>query len=101
METSWGPVDLDVAHCCTSLALLEGAHAVARMREAYRAAGGELSRDAGERRYWGLLDALGFLPDPEKVAGPWRESGRPDIGEAIARERFEAYVAALVGGDVV
>jgi aminoglycoside phosphotransferase (APT) family kinase protein len=96
VETSWGPADLDVAHCCTSLALLEGPQAAARMRAAYRAAGGELAGDGAERRYWELLDALGFLPDPEKVALPWRESGRPDITDALARERFEAYVAGLV-----
>ena len=44
-------------------------------RRSYRAAGGVL----GDDRYWWLIDAVGFLPDPEKVAVPWRESGRADL----------------------
>jgi aminoglycoside phosphotransferase (APT) family kinase protein len=45
VETSWGRPDLDVAHCGTALALLEGPTAGERMRTAYRAAGGGLASD--------------------------------------------------------
>jgi aminoglycoside phosphotransferase (APT) family kinase protein len=96
VETSWGPPDLDVAHCCTALALLHGSTAADAMRAAYRVAGGSLVVDPAERAYWELLDAVGYLPDPEKVARPWRESGRPDLSAAVGRERLEAYVAGIV-----
>src|SRR5262249_56014167 len=56
VETSWGPPDLDVAHCCTNLALLYGIEAPERFREAYVDAGGTLA----DTRYWALLDAVGF-----------------------------------------
>jgi aminoglycoside phosphotransferase (APT) family kinase protein len=92
VETSWGPADLDVAHCCTGLALLHGSDAVERMIDRYQAVGGELARDPGERAYWQLLDAVGYLPDPEKVARPWRESGRHDLTDGLARSRLEAHV---------
>ena len=87
VETSWGPPDLDVAHCGTNLAMLHGADAAEGFRDAYVAAGGRLSAS----RYWTLLDAVGFLPDPVKVVGAWRAAGR-DISEALARERLEAHV---------
>jgi aminoglycoside phosphotransferase (APT) family kinase protein len=35
VETSWGPADLDVAHCRTALALLHGVDAADRFRAAY------------------------------------------------------------------
>ncbi len=96
VETSWGPPDLDIAHCCTALALMHGPSACERMRDTYRAAGGRLASDPGERAYWELLDAVGYLPDPEKVARPWRESGRRDLTATLARERLEAYVAQIL-----
>jgi aminoglycoside phosphotransferase (APT) family kinase protein len=96
VETSWGPADLDVAHCCTALALLHGPGTTEAMLARYLAAGGQLATDPAERAYWELVDAVGYLPDPEKVARPWRESGRPDLSAAVARDRLEAHVAAIV-----
>ena len=96
VETSWGPADLDVAHCCTALAVLHGPTACERVRAAYRAAGGRLATDPGERAYWELIDAVGYLPDPEKVARPWRDCGRPDLVADLARERLEAHVARIL-----
>jgi aminoglycoside phosphotransferase (APT) family kinase protein len=92
VETSWGPAELDVAHCCTALALLHGPAVSERMRAAYRAAGGHLALDP----YWELIDAVGYLPDPEKVARPWRDSGCHDLTAELARERLEAYVADIL-----
>jgi aminoglycoside phosphotransferase (APT) family kinase protein len=83
-ETSWGPADLDVAHCATNLAMRHGAGAPARMRAAYLAAGGRLAGD----RHWALLDALGFLPEPEHAV--------PDLPAELVRARLEAYVVELV-----
>ncbi len=91
VETSWGPADLDVAHCRTALAMLHGVGAADRFRAAYVAAGGRLTFDP----YWDVVDAAGFLPDPEKVAAPWREAGRGDLTAGVARARLEAYVSSL------
>jgi aminoglycoside phosphotransferase (APT) family kinase protein len=96
VETSWGPADLDVAHCCTALALLHGPTASEQMRAAYRRAGGRLTADPVERAYWELIDAVGYLPDPDKVARPWRDSGFRDLGTERARARLEDYVAGIL-----
>lgn len=46
VETSWGPADLDVAHCSTALALLHGQAYGLDFRERYEAHGGrELADD--------------------------------------------------------
>jgi aminoglycoside phosphotransferase (APT) family kinase protein len=91
VETSWGPADLDVAHCRTALAMLHGIPAADRFRAAYLRAGGQLGGDP----YWDVIDAVGFLPDPEKVAAPWRMAGRTDLTADVARRRLEAYVSSL------
>jgi aminoglycoside phosphotransferase (APT) family kinase protein len=76
VETSTGPADLDVAHCCTNLAMTHGGEAPQRFRAAYQEAGGNLTDDP----YWVLLDAVGFLP------------GAVDRGPGPGWERLEAYV---------
>ncbi|MFD9903760.1 phosphotransferase family protein [Streptomyces sp. NPDC059063] len=96
VETSWGPADLDVAHCSTALALLHGVDAGLRLAERYREAGGTLSDDPAAHLYWRLLDALAFAPDAEKVAGPWRELGRHDLTPAVLTQRLEDYVETLL-----
>ncbi|MCS0604163.1 aminoglycoside phosphotransferase family protein [Streptomyces sp. LP11] len=98
VETSWGPADLDVAHCSTALALLHGAPAGLRFADRYTAAGGTLAEDAADRLYWRLLDALAFAPDAEKVAVPWRESGRAELTPALLTGRLEDYLQALLDG---
>ncbi|MEU1280626.1 phosphotransferase [Streptomyces sp. NPDC005805] len=103
VETSWGPADLDVAHCSTALALLHGPAAGLAFPDAYRAAGGVLAPDRADRLYWRLLDALAFAPDAEKVAVPWRELGRTDLTPGVLSERLETYLGLLLdrlgGGD--
>ncbi|MDX2709815.1 phosphotransferase [Streptomyces sp. PA03-6a] len=96
VETSWGPADLDVAHCATALALLHGPAAGLRFADLYTAAGGRLADSPGAHLYWRLLDALAFAPDAEKVAVPWRELGRTDLTPATLATRLETYVAALL-----
>jgi aminoglycoside phosphotransferase (APT) family kinase protein len=95
VETSWGPADLDVAHCSTALALLHGIPAGMRFADRYIAAGGTLAEDGTTHLYWRLLDALGFAPDAEKVAGPWRELGRVDLTASVLTQRLEGYIASL------
>jgi hypothetical protein len=96
VEISWGPPDMDVAHCCTALALLHGPTACERLRAGYRAAGGSLTPDPAERAYWELVDAVGYLPDPASLVRSWRDGGRRDLGADLARERLEAHVARTV-----
>ncbi|MEU9211291.1 phosphotransferase [Streptomyces sp. NPDC048415] len=95
VETSWGPADLDVAHCSTALALLHGIPAGMRFADRYVAAGGTLAEEGTAHLYWRLLDALGFAPDAEKVAVPWRELGRVDLTASVLAQRLEGYIESL------
>ncbi|MEU4491926.1 phosphotransferase [Streptomyces sp. NPDC023998] len=95
VETSWGPADLDVAHCSTALALLHGPRTGMLFADQYIAAGGQLTSAPAAHLYWRVLDALAFAPDAEKVAGPWRELGRTDLTTATLTQRFEDYLYAL------
>ncbi|ELP66932.1 phosphotransferase family protein [Streptomyces turgidiscabies] len=97
VETSWGPVDLDVAHCSTALALLHGIPAGMDFADRYVAAGGTLADDGPAHLYWRLLDALGYAPDAEKLAVPWRELGRVDLTAGVLAQRLEGYIGSLLG----
>ncbi|MFH8660554.1 alpha/beta fold hydrolase [Streptomyces afghaniensis] len=96
VETSWGPADLDVAHCSTALALLHGPKYGLGFRERYEAHGGHRLADGPDHLYWRLLDALAYAPDAAKLAGPWRELGRTDLTPQVLGGRLEAYVAGLL-----
>jgi aminoglycoside phosphotransferase (APT) family kinase protein len=95
VETSWGPADLDVAHCSTALALLYGAQEGMRLADRYLASGGMLSEEPAAHLYWRVLDALAFAPDAEKVAVPWRELGREDLTSVLLASRLEDYLEQL------
>jgi hypothetical protein len=96
VETSWGPADLDVAHCSTALALLHGPAYGLDFRERYEAHGGRDLAGDPEHLYWRLLDALHYCPDAAKLAGPWRDLGRDDLTSEVLGERLEAYVDGLL-----
>ncbi|MEU2337647.1 alpha/beta fold hydrolase [Streptomyces sp. NPDC006654] len=96
VETSWGPADLDVAHCSTALALLYGPEYGLAFRERYEAHGGRGLAAGPDHLYWRLLDALHYCPDAAKLAGPWRDLGRDDLTSDVLRERLEAYVTGLL-----
>jgi aminoglycoside phosphotransferase (APT) family kinase protein len=81
--TSWGPPDLDVAHCSTNLALLHGPAWGLRFAEAYEEAGG-------------VRDALAFSEEVQSVSQPWREAGRTELTTRAVEERLDAYVTALM-----
>lgn len=98
VETSWGPADLDVAHCETNLAMLHGPSAAHRFRTAYlsgTATAGQIARDGA---YWQVMDIVGYLPTPRKVAGPWREKGRADVTDTIAEQRLERWLREVMDG---
>ncbi|WP_328471342.1 phosphotransferase family protein [Streptomyces sp. NBC_00448] len=96
VQTSWGPADLDVAHCSTNLALLHGSSWGGRFAAEYEAAGGTLAATAPERRYWRLLDALAFAGDLRDTARPWRQAGRAELTTRAADARLDAYVIDLM-----
>jgi pimeloyl-ACP methyl ester carboxylesterase len=96
VETSWGPADLDVAHCSTALALLHGPAYGLDFRERYETHGGRDLADDPDHLYWRLLDALHYCPDAAKLAGPWRDLGRDDLTSEVLGERLEAYVDGLL-----
>ncbi|MET7850891.1 alpha/beta fold hydrolase [Streptomyces avermitilis] len=96
VETSWGPADLDVAHCSTALALLHGEAYGLGFRERYEAHGGRRLADGADHLYWRLLDALAYSPDAEKFAAPWHELGRADLTPEVLGARLEAYVGGLL-----
>ncbi|WP_445529091.1 phosphotransferase family protein [Streptomyces cyslabdanicus] len=95
VETSWGPADLDVAHCSTALALLHGVSTGMNFADRYLAAGGTLAEDRAAHLYWRLLDALALAPDAEKVADPWRETSRAELTPTVLTGRLEEYLQAL------
>ncbi|MFJ5971755.1 alpha/beta fold hydrolase [Streptomyces sp. NPDC093060] len=96
VETSWGPADLDVAHCSTALALLHGPAYGLAFRDRYEERGGAGLADGPDHLYWRLLDALAYSPDARKLAGPWRELGRTDLTPEVLGGRLEAYVRGLL-----
>ncbi|MFF1818037.1 phosphotransferase family protein [Kribbella sp. NPDC058245] len=94
-STSWGPTDLDVAHCATNLALLHGPTWALSFVEAYEQAGGALSPD---RHYWLVRDALSLSEDLPDAAQPWRDSTRPDLTPETVAHRLDAYLTTLMTG---
>lgn len=93
---SWGPADLDVAHCSVNLALLHGPVWGMRFAEAYEEAGGVLAATASERLYWRVRDALAASEEVRSVSRPWREAGRTELTTRAVEERLDAYVTALM-----
>ncbi|MFI6677273.1 phosphotransferase family protein [Kribbella sp. NPDC050470] len=95
-STSWGPADLDVAHCSVNLALLHGPGWGLRFAEAYEQAGGVLAATASERLYWLVRDALASSEEVQQVSQPWREAGRTDLTTRAVEQRLDAYVTTLM-----
>ncbi|MFD8515295.1 phosphotransferase family protein [Streptomyces antimycoticus] len=93
---SWGPADLDVAHCSTNLALLHGPAWGLRFAEAYEEAGGVLAATASERLYWQVRDGLACSEEVRLVSRPWREAGRTELTTRAVEERLDAYVTAVM-----
>ncbi|TCO45041.1 phosphotransferase family enzyme [Kribbella antiqua] len=94
--TSWGPTDLDVAHCSANLALLHGPAWGLRFAQAYEEAGGVLAAVASERLYWLVRDALAFSEELQLVSQPWREAGRTDLTTQAVEQRLDAYITNLM-----
>ncbi|GGL85866.1 hypothetical protein GCM10010095_83340 [Streptomyces anthocyanicus] len=93
---SWGPADLDVAHCSATLALQHGPAWALRFAEAYEEAGGVLAPAADERLYWQVRDGPAYSEEMQQVSRPWREAGRIDLTARAVEERLDGYVTALL-----
>jgi aminoglycoside phosphotransferase (APT) family kinase protein len=89
---SWGPADLDVAHCSTHLALLHGPARGLRFAKAYEEAGGVLAAAPSERLYWQVRDALAASEEVQLVSQPWREAGRTKLTTRVVEERLDTCV---------
>ncbi len=92
VETSWGPADLDVAHCAKYLAMLHGTEAAARFVELYGECGGRVSPDPSARRYWLVLCALAMW-GPERGMDLWRAQGRTLVSLEDQRRRIEQFLS--------
>ena len=82
VETSRGPAWLDVAHCCTNLAVRHGEAAAQAFASAYVAGTGR-AREAWVE----VMDVVGFLPPPGRSAWPFLARSGP-------RSRLEARLRA-------
>ncbi len=84
VETSRGPAWLDVAHCCTNLAVRHGEPVAERFAAAY------VARTGRTRQPWvEVMDVVGFLPPPGRA--PW-----PFLDDPGARSRLEVRLAAAM-----
>ncbi|MFB7191691.1 phosphotransferase family protein [Streptomyces sp. NPDC056230] len=95
VETSWGPADLDVAHCSTALAVLHGVPAGMRFADLYLAVGGRLTEDRTAHLYWRLLAALVYAPNVDRLAVPLAALGRTELTADTLTARLEDYLQAV------
>ena len=82
VETSIGPAWLDVAHCCTNIAIGHGSDAADRFAAAYVARTGREPQP-----YFDVMDIVGFLPPPG------RDGFITDAGE---RRRLEERLRTVL-----
>jgi aminoglycoside phosphotransferase (APT) family kinase protein len=88
-----GPADLDVAHCCTNLALLHGPLWGLRFAAEYIEAGGVLAAEWSDRRYWRVRSALACSEELHQWVAPWRAAGRTDLSGPVIEDRLNTYLA--------
>ena len=93
VETSWGPADVDVAHCLTNLVLLCGGATAARWPAAYSVAGGKTS---AQLRQWCMIDAVSMLRNLDRIVAGWTAAGRDDLTLDGVRAAMEDHLAALM-----
>jgi aminoglycoside phosphotransferase (APT) family kinase protein len=78
VETSIGPAWLDVAHCCTNIAIGHGSEAADRFAAAY------VERTGREPQpYFDVMDVVGFLPPPGRSGFVTAESEQQRLEERL------------------
>lgn len=97
VETSWGPADLDVAHCAKYVAVLHGPDEADELVAAYERAGGALAADRAARAWWTATTVLATL-GPERGLALWREQGLVEVEPALARRRLEEHLRRALDG---
>lgn len=89
VETSMGPAWLDVAHCCTNLALHHGSETADRFAAAYVARTGREPQP-----YFDVMDVVGFLPPLGKEGFITATDERRRLEERLAVVLRRATVAS-------
>jgi hypothetical protein len=56
------------------------------------AAGSDFTYDP----YWDLMSVVELLPGPPSMYEGWSAAGFPRIGNAVMRERVDAYISSVV-----
>jgi aminoglycoside phosphotransferase (APT) family kinase protein len=79
VETSMGPAWLDVAHCCTNIAIIHGSETADRFAAAYVARTGR-----EPQHYFDVMDIVGFLPPPGKEGFITRGSERRRLEKRLS-----------------
>lgn len=79
VETSMGPAWLDVAHCCTNIAISHGSATADRFAAAYLARTGRKPQ-----HYFDVMDIVGFLPPPGKEGFITADSQRRRLEERLS-----------------
>lgn len=88
VETSIGPAWLDVAHCCTNVAIVHGNEPADLFAAAYTERTG-----VRPEPYFEVMDVVGFLPPPGKV-GFFRDDGDEN-------RRLEDRLRTVMQGNVL
>ena len=89
VETSIGPAWLDVAHCCTNLALHHGSTTADAFATAYVARTGREPQP-----YFDVMDVVGFLPPPGKEGFITAGDERRRLEERLATVLRRATIAS-------
>ena len=79
VETSMGPAWLDVAHCCTTIAITHGTETADRFADVYVARTGR-----EPQHYFDVMDIVGFLPPPGKEGFITATSERRRLEDRLA-----------------
>jgi aminoglycoside phosphotransferase (APT) family kinase protein len=88
-----GPAGIDVAWCRHNLASLHGVREADEFLSAYlTAAGSDFTYDP----YWDLMSVVELLPGPPSMYEGWSAAGFARIGNAVMRERVDAYISSVV-----
>lgn len=83
VETSIGPAWLDVAHCCTNIAISHGSQPAQAFADAYVARTG-----CEPQPFYDVMDIVGFLPPPAR---------KGVVTDPVERARLEDWLRNRIG----
>ena len=93
MDSSYGPREVDLAHCRINLAQLHGPDAADRFLEIY----GELRGEGfAMHPHWDLVGFLNVLPGPRGVYWGWTNLGVRHLTDALCGSRLDEHAARVV-----